>query len=134
MGAYLTFLNIVLLFILPIPLYAQNWQPFLPSDKPSTQTFQYDLESKKKVSDTITRVWVKAEAKEQTGKKGASPVARAYYLIEANCQERTYRVLSTAEYAADGRLLSSSNEGDRPWYHIVPESMAFYLHKAICQK
>jgi len=117
-----------------MPAYGQNWQPFVPSDKPSTQTLQYDQDSKRKISDTITRVWVKAEAKEQAGKKGASPVARAYYLIETNCQERTYRVLSTAEYAADGRLLSSSNESDAQWHHIVPESMVSYLHKAICQK
>lgn len=118
----------------PLCANAENWKPFMPEDKSAGQVVQYDLDSKKKVSEAIQRVWIRSEAKEQTGKKGVSPVARAYYLIETNCQERLYRILSTAEYAKDGRLLGSSNADDAPWHHIVPESTVSHLHKAICSK
>ncbi len=122
------------LLFLPCIAVAESWKSFIPDDKTGSQIIQYDVESKKKVSDNVTRVWVKSEAKEQTDKKGASPVARSFYLIETNCQERMYRILSTAEYARDGRLMGSSNAEDAPWYHIVPESTVSYLHRVLCQR
>lgn len=126
--------SLVFLLLLFNVCLAENWRPVVPEDKSGEQKIQYDADSLKKVSDSITRVWLKAELKEQPTKRGASPVARAYYLIETNCQDRMYRILSTAEYSKDGRLINSSNTNDAPWLFIVPESTASYLYRVVCQK
>jgi len=114
---------------------AQTWKNFVPEDKSPNQLMQYDDEGKKKVSEAITRVWIKIEKKEQIeAKKGASPIVKSFYLIEINCIERNYRILATSEYDKNGKVINSSNSDDASWYFIIPESTMSYLQKTICQK
>ncbi|MFQ3573791.1 MAG: surface-adhesin E family protein [Thermodesulfovibrionales bacterium] len=116
-----------------LEVYAQNWRDFIPSDKTGGQILQFDPDSKKKVSDAIVRVWVKAENKEQKdAKKGATPISKTFYLTEINCTESMHRIISTSSYLQDGRIVQSTNEPDATWHYIVPESIASHLKKAVC--
>ncbi|MCX8069737.1 MAG: hypothetical protein N2738_04470 [Thermodesulfovibrionales bacterium] len=125
----------MIIFIFTSYSFAQNWKTFVPEDKSKEQVMQYDDEGKKKVSEAVTRVWIKIEKKEQTEtKKGASPIVKSLFLIEINCNEKNYRTLSIAEYDKNGKLMNSLNFDDASWYFIVPESTMSYLQKSICQK
>lgn len=128
-----TLIIMILMISNVLPVYAQNWKDFIPSDKASGQSIQFDADSKKKISDSINRVWVKMENKEQKElKKGASPVAKTFYLTEINCIESMHRIISTSSYTQDGRIINSSHEPDSAWYFIVPESIVSHLKKAVC--
>ncbi|MCX8026914.1 MAG: hypothetical protein N3A62_03515 [Thermodesulfovibrionales bacterium] len=128
------FIILISTFIFVYPANSQNWKDFIPQDKSSGQIVQFDIDSKKKVSESVVRVWLKIENKEQKDtKKSATPIAKTFYLTEINCTESMHRIISTSSYTQDGRMLSSTHEPDSSWYFIIPESIASYLKKAICE-
>lgn len=129
------FITFLIVFFIKGYSSAQNWKTFVPEDKSKEQIMVYDDEGKKKVSEAVTRVWIKIEKKEQgETKKGASPIVKSLFLIEINCNERNYRTLAVSEYDKNGRIVNSSNFDDASWYFIIPESTMSYLQKSICQK
>jgi len=55
-------------------------------------------------------------------------------LIQINCSDRSYLVLSSASYDADGGVIDSYTPRSPNLQYIVPDSAAEYIHTAICDK
>jgi len=100
--------------------WAADWKQFAEA---TTGVFRYDAASISSPSGGLVRVWINNMTKNETN------------LVELNCKERTYQVLSVVQWDEAFRIKSREDYTDNPnpnWLKISPESVPEALYKIIC--
>jgi hypothetical protein len=100
--------------------WAADWKQFAEA---TTGVFRYDAASISSRSGGPVRVWINNMTKNETN------------LVELNCKERTYQVLSVVQWDEAFRIKSREDYTDSPnpnWLKISPESVPEALRKIVC--
>lgn len=118
---------VFVLALIASPALSASWQSFGRSN--NGNDFFYDAASMRIVGKE-TRVWVRTELPKNSKTKEASRKD----LLALNCQERTYDLLQSTDYDANGDLLKTNNYADlaRSNTAIIPESVMDALASEIC--
>ena len=99
-------------------------------------TLYYDVESITRAAKNIVRVWTKnifSEEYTKTFGKQYEELDHNLTLIEYNCAERKYNILSVHTYSKDGKIIDSSDHDKPNWKFVRPESLEENLYKAVCK-
>jgi hypothetical protein len=98
---------------------AADWKEFAEA---TTGVFRYDAASISSPSGGLVRVWINNMTKNETN------------LVELNCKEKTYQVLSVVQWDETFRI-KSREDYDNPnpnWLKISPQSVPEALHRIVC--
>jgi hypothetical protein len=142
MKPFLGKLGVVFVALLGIVVSAdawgENWKALKSDDSGSSY---YDLDSRALISQGVIRVWeqyvytVESVTRKMMkyGSKYES-LKNSMTLWEINCAEKKARIISTADYSHDGKVISKTKEGAEPWPwgSYAPESLGGRLIQAIC--
>lgn len=88
------------------------------------------------------RVWIKTKPSDEeirnlikTLGENYKNVASEMYYNELDCTEKKIRILSSAYYSKDGKVISTDNFPDAvaEWMFIIPESMGNALYEKVCK-
>ena len=142
MKPFLGKLGVVFVVLLGIVVSAdawgENWKALKSDDSGSSY---YDLDSRALMSQGVIRVWEQyvytAESVTRKMMKYGSKyegLKNSMTLWEINCTEKKARIVSTADYSHDGKVISKTKEGAEPWPwgSYAPESLGGLLIQAIC--
>ncbi len=116
---------VLILFVIGLSMsygkgWAADWKQFAEA---TTGVFRYDAASISSPSGGLVRVWINNMTKNETN------------LVELNCKERTYQVLSVVQWDEAFRIKSREDYIDNPnpnWLKISPESVPEALYKIVC--
>jgi hypothetical protein len=92
------------------------------------------------------KVWTKRNIKSEKGRErqisenkrsgfsttGYEDYEYSLFLNEINCSEKTFRILSEADYTKEGNILAKSEMPYAVWKPIAPDSENELLHKTVC--
>jgi len=114
----------LILFVIGLSLgdgkgWAADWKEFAEA---TTGVFRYDAASISSRSGGLVRGWINNMTKNETN------------LVELNCKERTYQVLSVVQWDEAFRI-KSREDYDNPnpnWLKISPQSIPEALHRIVC--
>ena len=115
---------VLILFVIGLSLgdgkgWAADWKEFAEA---TTGVFRYDAASISSPTGGFVRVWINNMTKNETN------------LVELNCKERTYQVLSVVQWDVAFRI-KSREDYDNPnpnWLKISPQSVPEALHRIVC--
>ena len=106
---------------------AADWQWL--RDTVNEESWFFDAQSLKKVSDTTYSVWVKMELSEAKAKevteffKFKTPFACSLSQYEFNFHDKTYRFLAVPTYYdIEGNVLANDNRSDK-WVPVFPKAV-----------
>ena len=126
-------LSVGLLIIGNAAVWGADWKVL---GKTEVITLYYDVESITRPAKNIVRVWTKnifSEEYTKTFGKQYEEVDHNLTLIEYNCAERKYNILSVHTYSKDGKIIDSSSHDKPNWKFVRPESLEENLYKAVCK-
>ncbi len=118
--------------------WAENWKALRSDDSGASY---YDLDSVILLSQGVIRV---REQYVYTTESVAKKMMRygskyeglknSMTLWEINCSEKKARILRTADYSRDGKVISKTKEGAEPWPwdSYAPGSLGDRLIQAVC--
>jgi hypothetical protein len=117
-------------------VWAADW---IPISSDPDQSLYYDPASLTRPSPNTGRVWVKSvyhgknleEVRRLLG-KGYENFHHKIVLYEADCRERTIRVLQVSSYTWEDKPINVAGPLDRPVF-VVPGSLGEFLYGVICK-
>ena len=102
-----------------VDAWGENWKALRSDDSGASY---YDLDSRTLISHGVIRVWEQyvytAESVTKKMMKYGSKyeaLKNSMTLWEIDCAEKKARLVSTADYSHDGRVVSKTKEGAEPW-------------------
>jgi hypothetical protein len=117
---------------------AENWKALRSDDSGASY---YDQDSRIVISQGVIRVREQYVHTAESVTKKMMNYGRKYEglknsmtLWEINCTEKKARILSTADYSYDGKVISKTKDGAQPWPwdSYPPASLGGLLIQAIC--
>ena len=133
------FICVVLLcIVVAADAWGENWKALNSDDSGASY---YDLDSRILISQGVFRVWEQyvytAESVTKKMMKYGSKyegLKSSMTLWEINCTEKKARIVRTADYSHDGKVISKTKEGAEPWPwdSYRPGSLGGRLIQAIC--
>ncbi|WP_291492381.1 surface-adhesin E family protein [Desulfurella sp.] len=118
----------------------------LDYDKNNKCTLEYDKDDIQQVYGSVFKVWTnwygeKVKNTEiELGVRDGLPVkafdnfSHTTVLYYIDCDNQTYKIISSADYDTDGNVINShDNQGDS-YSPIVPDTLGDALYKAVCNK
>ena len=116
---------VLILFVIGLSLggekgWAADWKQFTEA---TTGVFRYDAASINSPSGGLVRVWINNMTRNETN------------LVELNCKEGTYQVLSVVQWDEAFRIKNREDYTDNPnpnWLKISPNSVPEALQKIVC--
>ena len=98
-------------------VWGADWKEFA---KATTGFFYYDKASVNSTPEGFLRVWVHNTTKHETS------------LIEIDCKEKNYRVLSFIEYDETGGIKNRHDNYEKSWLDISQKMVPEPLHSILC--
>jgi len=138
LGKFVSISVLLLSIVVAADAWGENWKALKSDDSGSSY---YDLDSRTLISQGVIRVWEQyvytAESVTRKMMKYGSKyegLKNSMTLWEIDCAEKKARLVSTADYSHDGRVVSKTKEGAEPWPwgSYPPESLGDRLIQAIC--
>lgn len=126
---------VFLVFFFSMEARAVDWVLYTTS--PDGCCYYYDPQSIRRVSEDIVRVWEKIVYSEKYIKKLGPKYFELSFdisLVEYNCSEKKYRLLSLSEYSKNEGIIEGLTTYDsHSWDFIVPGSVVEPLFNIICK-
>ena len=138
LGKFVYISVLLLSIVVATDARGENWKALKSDDSGASY---YDLDTKILISQGVIRVWEQyvytAESvtkKMMTYGSKYEGLKNSMTLWEMNCPEKKARIISTADYSHDGRVISKTKEGAPPWPwdSYAPGSLGGLLIQAIC--
>ena len=138
LGKFVSISVLLLSIVVAADAWGENWKALKSDDSGSSY---YDLDSRTLISQGVIRVWEQyvytAESVTRKMMKYGSKyegLKNSMTLWEIDCAEKKARLVSTADYSYDGRVVSKTKEGAEPWPwgSYPPGSLGDRLIQAIC--
>ena len=133
------FISVVLLsIVVAADAWGENWKALKSDDSGASYC---DMDSRVLISKGVFRVWEQyvytAESVTKKMMKYGSKyegLKNSMTLWEINCAEKKARIISTADYSHDGKVISKTKDGAKPWPwdSYPPGSLGDRLIQAIC--
>jgi hypothetical protein len=108
---------------------------FYDGDSVSISSKSYDWQVVKEIVKVVTKENFTSKGVMRTVKefgKKYEKLSIRESLMEINCVDKMYRVLSSSFYAQGGEVIFSSSSPEN-WQAIVPKSAGDELYKAVCK-
>ena len=138
LGKFVSISVLLLGIVVSADAWGENWKALKSDDSGSSY---YDLDSRTLISQGVIRVWEQyvytAESVTRKMMKYGSKyegLKNSMTLWEIDCAEKKARLVSTADYSHDGRVVSKTKDGAEPWPwdSYPPGSLGDRLIQAIC--
>ena len=138
LGKFVCVSVVLLSIVVPADAWGENWKA-LKSDESGAS--YYDLDSKILISQGVFRVreqyiYTAESVTKKMMKYGSKygGLKSSVTLWEINCTEKKARIISTADYSHDGKVISKTKEGAEPWPwdSYPPGSLGGRLIQAVC--
>ena len=131
------FLVFGLIFFCYMEVWGADWRPHAGNDD---GFFYYDATSITRTSEGTVRLQHKVVLTEKGVTDAVRKLGEKYktlsYVIdleEVRCADRKRRLLSSAFYSEDGKVLSSFDYQAPVWTFVGPESMYEALYEILCK-
>jgi len=119
LGKFVSISVLLLSIVVAADAWGENWKALKSDDSGSSY---YDLDSRTLISHGVIRVWEQyvytAESVTKKMMKYGSKyeaLKNSMTLWEIDCAEKKARLVSTADYSHDGRVVSKTKDGAEPW-------------------
>ena len=99
-------------------VWGADWKEFAEA---TTGIFYYDQASVSSTPEGFFRIWIHNTTKHETS------------LIEVDCKEKNYRVLSVIEYDETDRIKNRHDNYDKSWLDISQRTVPEPLHSILCR-
>ena len=129
---------VLLSIVVSADAWGENWKSLKSDDWGASY---YDLDSMILISQGVIRVreqyvYTAESVAKKVVKYGIkyNALKHSVTLWEINCAEKKARIISTADYSHDGKIISKIKDGAEPWPwgSYAPESLGGLLIQAIC--
>jgi len=138
LGKFVSISVLLLSIVVAADAWGENWKALKSDDSGSSY---YDLDSRALISPGVFRVreqyvYTAESVTKKMMKYGSKyeSLKSSVTLWEINCAEKKARIISTADYSHDGKIISKTKDGAEPWPwgSYAPESLGGLLIQAIC--